>query len=276
MVLRIRNILKGIVTAIAVIWLSGTASAATHAIIFASDYGSSKSIAKLANASFDGRLVYEAFLKAGVTDVQLVLDADADVWEKELRSLLARTGSKDTVIFYYAGHGLQVAGANYFVAADGETLIGVDPVISLLASHVEATVMIIDACRNNPFRTPDEVALKIDPAIGGSRSLPLLSIGEVRKAPRGLAQLSELRGMSAMVLFSTEPGNVAADGEAGKGSPFATVVARELVRRASLNTVIRRISLAVNKVTGGQQSPWRQGDLPFDVYVAGMPNFPAP
>lgn len=274
--LRFGKIAKGVATALAAIWFSSTANAATHAIIFASDYGGSKSVAKLANASFDGRLIQKALLEARVMDVRLVLDANAEVWEKELVDLLARTSSKDTVIFYYAGHGLQVAGANYFLAADGETLIGVDPVISLIASHVEATVMIIDACRNNPFRTPDEVALKIDPTISGSRSLPLLSMGEVRKAPRGLAQLGELRGMSAMVLFSTEPGNVAADGEAGKGSPFATVVARELVRRASLNSVIRRISMAVNKETGGQQSPWRQGDLPFDVYVAGMPNFPAP
>jgi uncharacterized caspase-like protein len=88
--------------------------------------------------------------------------------------------------------------------------------------------------------------------------------------------LGDLRGLSAIVLFSTEPGNVALDGDAGRGSPFAKIAAKELARRQSLDSAFRRIAVAVNKTTGGQQSPWRQGDLPFDVYIAGMADFPVP
>ena len=64
--------------------------------------------------------------------------------------------------------------------------------------------------------------------------------------------------------------------DAGNGSPFAKQAARELARRQSLDSAFRRIAVAVNKATGGQQSPWRQGDLPFDVYLAGMAEFPVP
>ena len=78
------------------------------------------------------------------------------------------------------------------------------------------------------------------------------------------------------MLFSTEPGNVALDGDAGVGSPFAKFAAKEISRRQSLDSAFRRIAVAVNKATGGQQSPWRQGDLPFDVYIAGMADFPVP
>jgi uncharacterized caspase-like protein len=91
-----------------------------------------------------------------------------------------------------------------------------------------------------------------------------------------MAQLGDLRGLSAIVLFSTEPGNVALDGDAGAGSPFAKYAAKELARRQSLDSAFRRIAVAVNKATGGQQSPWRQGDLPFDVFLAGMADFPVP
>ena len=86
----------------------------------------------------------------------------------------------------------------------------------------------------------------------------------------GLAQVGDLRGLSTVVFFSTEPGNVAIDGEAGKGSPFAKVLAKEIRKRQSLDDLLRRTAVRVNKMTDGAQSPWRQGDIPFDVFLAGM------
>ena len=44
----------------------------------------------------------------------------------------------------------------------------------------------------------------------------------------------------------------------------------------SFDEVMRRTAVRVNKVTEGRQSPWRQGDLPFDVFLAGMRSLPIP
>lgn len=260
----------------AFICLAGPAKSATRAIIFASDYAGAKPSLKLSNTKIDGNLIAESLRDSRVADVKLVIDATVVDWEREIGALLDRTAPKDIVLIYYAGHGLQVDGTNYFLASDGETLIAMDTILALIAEKAAATIMIVDACRNNPFQTDREVFLKVDDTLGGTRALTTVSMEYVSKGPKGLSQVGELRGMSAMVLFSTEPGNVAADGDPGKGSPFAKVAARELTKRASLNTVIRRISLAVNKATNGEQTPWRQGDLPFDVFIAGMANFPAP
>ena len=51
---------------------------------------------------------------------------------------------------------------------------------------------------------------------------------------------------------------------------------RELAKRQSLDSAIRQISAAVDKSTNSRQSPWRQGDLSFPLYLAGQPRFPVP
>jgi hypothetical protein len=88
--------------------------------------------------------------------------------------------------------------------------------------------------------------------------------------------MSNLRGKNTIVVFSTDPGNVAVDGSPGKGSPFANAVVRELGRRQSLDAAIRRITAEVDRETDRRQSPWRQGDLSFPLFLGGQPRFPVP
>jgi hypothetical protein len=69
---------------------------------------------------------------------------------------------------------------------------------------------------------------------------------------------------------------VALDGDPGRGSPFANALVRELARRQTLDAAIRRITQEVSDRTDGRQSPWRQGDLGFPLFLAGQPRFPVP
>jgi uncharacterized caspase-like protein len=102
--------------------------------------------------------------------------------------------------FYYAGHGLQVRGRNYLVPVDADieseaaTRIAAVDVDLLLEQMAEArnrvNVVILDACRNNPFER------------------------RLRGAAKGLAAVDAARG--TLIAYATAPGSVAADGEGAK------------------------------------------------------------
>ena len=256
--------------------LAATPAAASEvrALILASSYAQAENSAlRLANTIIDGRAVAAALGRAGLRDVRLVEEPDLARWESELSAFLDRLGRDDIALVYYAGHGIQVSGRNYFLSGDGLSLIDMERMMPRLTERSRGTILIIDACRDNPFRRGDAAAsLEVEAA----RALPTVSIAELTASHHGLSQLGDLRGMSAIVFFSTEPGNVAEDGPPGAGSPFANAAVEELRRRQSLDAAFRRIAVRVNRATQGRQSPWRQGDLPFDVYIAGMQSFPVP
>ena len=269
---RIWQLLFGLLLALG----ANPASAAVRALVLSADYVAATDPGmRLSNPIVDGREITRSLRKAGVEDVRLAEEAVAERWQSEFQAFANRLGPDDIALVYYAGHGFQIGGQNYLVTADGDTLIALDEVMKKLTARAKGTIMIVDACRENPLATANS-PLEVRSVDATSRSIQTIRMTDIERKSKGLAQLGDLRGLSAIVLFSTEPGNVALDGEAGRGSPFAKFAAKELSRRQSLDSAFRRIAVAVNKATGGQQSPWRQGDLPFDVFLAGMAEFPVP
>jgi uncharacterized caspase-like protein len=253
------------------------AAAEVRALILSADYVAAMDPGmRLENPVVDGRAIAGALRKAGVEDLRLAEEAPAERWQAEFQAFASKLQPDDIALVYYAGHGFQIGGQNYLVTADGDTLIALDEVMKQLTAKAKGTIMIVDACRENPLAATESALEVRSIAGGGARSIQTIRMTEIERKAKGLAQLGDLRGLSAIVLFSTEPGNVALDGDAGRGSPFAKYAAKELARRQSLDSAFRRIAVAVNKETRGQQSPWRQGDLPFDVYLAGMAEFPVP
>jgi uncharacterized caspase-like protein len=146
-------------------------------------------------------------------------------------------------------------------------------------SRARGSVFIIDACRNNPFVRKSETAstaLTVSYLQPQTREMQMISREELESSAAGLSQIGNLRGSNAIVFFSTDPGNVALDGVAGEGSPFARAIVKEFVKRQSLDAALRRVTATVSKETQRQQSPWRQGDLGFPLFLAGQPAFPVP
>ena len=268
----LRQLLLGLLLVVG----ANPASAEVRALVLSADYVNALDPEmRLSNPVVDGRAIARALRTAGVRDLQLAEEAPADRWQSEVQAFTNRLGADDIAVVYYAGHGFQIGGRNYLVTADGDTLIALDELMQQLTARAKGTILIVDACRENPM-TPSEQFQVRGIGATASRAIQTVRMTELEARSKGLAQLGDLRGLSAIVLFSTEPGNVALDGDAGRGSPFAKIAAKELARRQSLDSAFRRIAVAVNKTTGGQQSPWRQGDLPFDVYIAGMADFPVP
>ncbi|MEP3227155.1 MAG: caspase family protein [Parasphingorhabdus sp.] len=234
----------------------------------------------LANPIADADLIVSAMEKGRLRNVTLIKEPQVEDWEDGFNRFVASLAPDDVAMLYYAGHGFQIEGRNYFLASDGVSLIPLDHLVQKMTEKAQGAIIVVDACRNNPLADKDgQTTLGIRTITGAHRSIDTetITLNDIKKAGPGLAQLGNLRGLSAVVLFSTEPGNVAEDGDKpGKGSPFAKALAKEIKKRQSLDEMMRKTAIKVNRKTDGRQSPWRQGDLPFDVFLAGMRALPIP
>ena len=153
--------------------------------------------------------------------------------------------------FYYAGHGLQVRGRNYLVPVDAEiedeasTRVAAVDVELLLEQMAEAknrvNIVILDACRNNPFER------------------------RMRGASRGLAAVDAARG--TLVAYATAPGSVAADGDGKNG--LYTEELLEALREPGLKVeeVFKRVRINVARRSKGAQTPWESSSLTGDLVV---------
>jgi uncharacterized caspase-like protein len=122
-------------------------------------------------------------------------------------------------LFYYAGHGIQVAGRNYIVPTDAHLdvpaklkleSIPIDDVMDLMQQQAGTAILILDACRNNPFAR----------GLGGGQATT-----RGVTAAEGLAQIDGAKG--TFIAFSTAPGAVAMDGT-GRNSPFAEALLKHM------------------------------------------------
>jgi Uncharacterized protein containing caspase domain len=252
-----------------------SAQGRTSALIIAYDYsslGSPQSV--LNNTLHDASAISTALREVRVDDVQLLINADTATLNGAINNFAARLRADDLAIVYYAGHAIQDAGRNWLIAGDGRTLIAVDSLLADIANRAKV-VFFIDACRENPFRGQSR-QVEIVRQTGLTRSLETIDSLTLATTPAGLAQIGDLRSGQALIVFSTEPGNVAEDGVAGRGSPFANALIAEIPARQSLDRLVRRLTQRVTAQTNGQQRPWRQGDLPQDIYLSGRPRFPVP
>ncbi len=155
-------------------------------------------------------------------------------------------------LFYYAGHGMQIDGANYLIPTDTPMeeedevpyeSIDVRSVLAKMESAGNAlNLVILDACRNNPFPS------------------------RFRSTSRGLARVQAPIG--SLVVYSTAPGSVAADGE-GRNGVFTGALLEQLQTEGlSLTETIRRTRAAVVRLTDGQQVPWESSSLLTDYYFS--------
>jgi hypothetical protein len=153
--------------------------------------------------------------------------------------------------FYYAGHGLQVRGRNYLVPVDAEidneaiTRIAAVDVDLLLEQMAEAknrvNIVILDACRNNPFER------------------------RLRGASRGLAAVDAARG--TLVAYATAPGSVAADGDGSNGLYTDELLHALRVPGLKVEEVFKRVRVNVAERSKGAQTPWESSSLTGDLIV---------
>lgn len=229
--------------------------------------GAYQNIAKLPNALNDANATRSMLQEAGfdvtaATDLSLAgLRSALDVFIDKVK----QGGTGSTALVYYAGHAVQLDGANYILPTDirpetsanipNQSLSLTEILRKLDSAGARSKIAILDACRNNPFAAREL-----------SRGLALQMVDGANEGVRSEAGLARVDSSSGtFVAFATSPGSTAADGT-GPNSPFTTALLRE-AREPGLpiEQVFRRIRLAVYDSTSGIQIPWDTSSLITDV-----------
>jgi hypothetical protein len=217
--------------------------------------GAYKNAGVLRNPANDARRMAEALGRVGF-EVMAFEDLDQTGMKRAVRDFAERleAAGRDTVgLLFYAGHGVQVSGVNYFIPVDAEidkesdvaieSISADDVMVALANARNRLNIVILDACRNNPF----------------ARSF--------RTASRGLARLDAPVG--SLVAFSTAPGQVAADGD-GDNSPYTTALVDVLAQPSmKIEDVFKRVRERVYASSGGLQVPWESSSILGDFYFSG-------
>jgi uncharacterized caspase-like protein len=205
--------------------------------------GAYQHLPRLENSVNDAQLIAKTLQSVGFQLVggQAQTDLDRAGFERAIRQFGKELTGGSVGLFYYAGHGLQFQGANFLVPITANPATAADLDFEMIDANTalkqmevsgsELNLVILDACRNNPF---------------GGRGL--------RDAGQGLAVMRAPRG--TLISYATQAGNVAMDGTTGH-SPYTAALA-ETVRRPGLPVleVFNEVGLSVDQATGGRQQPW--------------------
>jgi uncharacterized caspase-like protein len=225
--------------------------------------GDYEHLAKLANPPNDARAVEEMLDGLGF-ETDIVSDRDARRLRRALEGFAEDAEGADVAVVYYSGHGIEAGGENYLVPVDadvaaledaGEKLVPLSELIDELKKTVPVTIVMLDACRTNPF--PPDALVKASPDAPGA---PMGSggLGEARGAVAMTATSATAENFGTVIGFAAEPGHVALDGDPGGNSPYAAAILRHLsaMEGAEFGTVMRMVAEEVYLKTGGRQRPW--------------------
>lgn len=228
-----------------------------------------REIPALKNPNKDAEDVSNTFRQAGF-DVFVAKDVTKLQFEEKFRNYLAAADGADLAVVYYSGHGFQIGGQNFLIpvdaslkdAADMEVqTIRLDDILQQLRPKSKVQLIILDACRNNPFPRKDYWL----------RDQLIVSGGT------GLAEVTG--SQNALIAFATGPGAVAYDGS-GDLSPFSSAFSRRaLAPNQEIRAVMAAVRRDVVKATNGRQVPWENSSLIDDVVLmraAGQSTLAAP
>jgi hypothetical protein len=211
---------------------------------------SSYRFAPLRNPANDARALGEELGRMGFE-----VTATFDLPRKEMMAAIAAyveavARARAVGVFYFAGHGLQLAWRNYLVPVDASIqrlddipamCVDVNAVIEGIGRAANPmNVIILDACRENPF----------------ARDVPL--------EQKGLSQVDAPPG--TLLAYATSPGNLASDGEGANGLYTEQLLREMRVPETKIEDMFKRVRLAVRKRSNGRQIPWESTSLEQDFW----------
>ncbi|MGL3109240.1 caspase family protein [Bradyrhizobium sp. BR 1432] len=213
-----------------------------------------KSVPRLTNPVNDASLVGGMFRKAGFDTVDVKLDLSVVDMRKALREFGSKAREADVAVIYYAGHGIELDGNNYLIPTDAaletdtdvfDEAFPLDRVLFAIEPAKQLRLVILDACRDNPF------------AKTMKRTVAARAIG------RGLAKV-EPTSPNTMIAFAAKAGSTASDGDS-RNSPFAAALVERLPTPGlDLRKAFGFVRDDVLKNTGYKQEPYVYGSLGGD------------
>jgi hypothetical protein len=233
----------GLTATLAVSLLWAAPAAADKRIALVVGNSAYQNVTRLDNPRNDATLMADTLLSLGFTLIggRARLDLDKTALDNDVQNFGREIQGADVALFYYAGHGVQVSGSNYLVPVNANPtreadvdfqMVDVNLVLrQMQGSGTRLNLVILDACRNNPF-----------------------SARGLRSADGGLAQMRAPEG--TLISYATQPGSVAQDGSDGH-SPYTKALAAT-IRQGGLDIfqTFNQVGLTVKRATGGSQQPW--------------------
>ena len=221
-----------------------------------------QNVAPLANPVNDGARIAATLKDAGFDVVDSRHDLSAAETKRALRGFADHARDADIAVVYYAGHGIEVDGANYLIPVDArlerdtdvyDEAFSLDRILVAIEPARKLRLVILDACRDNPF------------AKSMKRTIASRAIGQ------GLAKV-EPTSPNMLIAYSAKAGSTAADGD-GRNSPFTIALANNLTRPGlDVRRAFGFVRDEVLRSTGNRQEPFVYGSLGGD----DVPLVPAP
>ncbi|MEH2587567.1 caspase family protein [Bradyrhizobium sp. AZCC 1721] len=213
--------------------------------------GAYKNAAPLDNPPRDAKLIASTFRELGFATVTLAPDLTRDKFFAALHEFGLEAEKADWAVVYYAGHGMEIGGVNYLIPvdarlkadSDAETqAVALEQVIAAVAGARKLRLVMLDACRDNPFEKTMQRTI----------SLKLVN--------RGFSNIEPEAGF--MVVYAAKHGETALDGDS-INSPFATVLARVIKEpKVEVRKLFDIVRDDVWKATNRAQQPFTYGSLP--------------
>ena len=208
----------------------------------------------LANPTNDADAVADLFTKAGFDSVDRRRDLGVVEFKRAVREFVDRAASADVAVVYYSGHGLEIGGVNYLIPVDAKltsVLDMDDEAVSLdrilvAAGHVKKlSLIILDACRENPFH----------PAADDARVTRGVSMGLAGVGPTVA---------DTLIAFAAKAGSVSYDGD-GRNSPFTTALVKYITQPGlDIRLALGKVRDDVLRATNHRQEPYVYGSLGGD------------
>ncbi|MGE0313408.1 MAG: caspase domain-containing protein [Lautropia sp.] len=236
----------------AIAWLAGTATPARAAVEdraraerrVALVVGNGRyPRAPLANPENDARLIASRLRELGF-EVREHLNLGTREFRGAVRTFVNEMqDTPGVVLFYYAGHGVQIAGRNYLLPVDvnlsseadvKDDSIDVDALfVSRLESiRAQTRIVILDACRDNPF-------------------------GRRTRNIRAAGGLAEMTARGTLIAYASAPGATAEDGPSGSNSVYTRHLAEQMMAPGlDVELMFKRVRIRVLQDTRDRQVPW--------------------
>lgn len=210
-----------------------------------------QNVGRLTNPTNDATAIATIFKNAHFDVVESRRDLSTVEMRRTLRDFANKARDADVAVVYYAGHGIEVDGTNYLIPIDAQLeqdtdvydeAFALDRILIAVEPARQLRLVILDACRDNPFAKTMKRTL-------GSRAVG-----------RGLAKV-EPSSPNTMVAFAAKAGSTASDGDTAN-SPFATALVEHLTKPGlDLRKAFGFVRDDVLKATGNKQEPFVYGSL---------------
>ncbi|MDF0522756.1 caspase family protein [Bradyrhizobium yuanmingense] len=214
--------------------------------------GAYKNVHALPNPPRDSKLIAGVLRDLGFQTVMDTRDLTRDAFFQTLKAFAEEAEKADWAMVYYAGHGFEIGGVNYLVPVDAKLTadkdaeteaVALEQVIAAVGAARKVRLVVLDACRDNPFA----------PAMQRTLSLKLVEKGFSNIEP----------GAGFMVVYAAKHGQTAMDGDGSPNSPFATALAREIKQpKVEIRKLFDIVRDDVWAATRHEQQPFTYGSPP--------------